>query len=168
MTSPITRFAARVLFLPIWIIAFAVLIKGYADIGDGFSAGVIAALGVILQAVAFGAAEFDRLPLARFAPLATFAGLLVALSTAFGPVLFGKPILYHYPAAGDKVAHFGSLELFTPVLFDIGVFLVVFGFCVGSLAAVAREIDRRQRDAQESGLSRQAPSRVGRGEGGRP
>ncbi len=159
MTSPITRFAARVLFLPVWMVSFAVLLKGYADIGDGFSAGVIASLGVILQAVAFGADEFERLPLARYAPLATFLGLLVALSTAFGPVLFGNPILYHYPPSGEKVIHFGTLELITPVAFDIGVFLVVFGFCVGSLAAVAREIDRRQREAQESGLSRQAPGR---------
>ena len=47
MTSPITRFAARVLFLPVWMVSFAVLLKGYADIGDGFSAGVIASLGVI-------------------------------------------------------------------------------------------------------------------------
>jgi multisubunit Na+/H+ antiporter MnhB subunit len=147
------------------MVAFAMLLKGYADIGDGFSAGVIASLGVILQAVAFGAAEFERLPLVRFAPLATFAGLLFALSTAFGPVLFGNPILYHYPPAGDHVAHFGSLELITPVVFDIGVFLVVFGFCVGSLTSVAREIDRRQREAQESALARQVP---GRGDGGVP
>lgn len=166
MTSPITRFAARVLFLPILVISVGVLIQGYVDIGDGFSAGVIAAVGVILQAVAFGAEEFERLPMSRFAPLATFAGLLLMLSTAFVPVLLGKPILHHYPPAGDSVVHFGALELMTPVAFDIGVFLVVFGFCVGSLAAVAREITRRQREAQEFGLARQASSRISQREGG--
>jgi multicomponent Na+:H+ antiporter subunit B len=159
MTSPITRFGAHLLFLPIQMIALAVLIKGYADIGDGFSAGVIASLGIILQAVAFGPAEFDRLPLARFAPLATFTGLLIAMVTAFYPVLLGRPILYHYPPAGEHVVHFGSLELITPVAFDVGVFLVVIGFSVGSLAAVAREITRRQNE-RESLPSEQRDSAI--------
>lgn len=146
MTSSVTRFGAHVLFLPILMVAAAILVKGYADIGDGFSAGVIASLAIILQAVAFGAEEFDRFPYARFAPLFTFVGLALALSVAFFPVLWGKPILYHYPPAGESVFHFGSIEFITPVIFDIGVFLVVVGFCVGSLAAVAREITRRQND----------------------
>jgi multisubunit Na+/H+ antiporter MnhB subunit len=158
MTSPITRFGAHILFLPLLMIAAAVLVKGYADIGDGFSAGVIASLAVILQAVAFGPVEFDRLPLVRFAPLATFAGLLIALSTAFVPVLFGEPILYHYPPAGEKVVHVGAVELITPVAFDIGVFLVVIGFCVGSLAAVAREIARRQTERTNLRFERREPS----------
>ncbi len=163
MTSPITRFGAHVLFLPIMMVAAAVLIKGYADIGDGFSAGVIASLGIILQAVAFGPAEFDRLPLARFAPLLTFLGLLIALSTAFVPVLFGRPILYHYPPAGNHVTHFGSIEFITPVAFDIGVFLVVLGFCVGSLAAVAREIARRQAERENLSYERREPSMANSG-----
>lgn len=146
MTSPVTRFGAHVLFLPILMVAAAVLVKGYVDIGDGFSAGVIASLAVILQAVSFGVADFDRLPYARYAPLFTFAGLSLALATAFIPVLLGKPILYHSPPAGESAVHFGSIEFITPVIFDIGVFLVVVGFCVGSLAAVAREINRRQNE----------------------
>ncbi len=158
MTSPLTRFAAHVLFLPIMLIAAAVLVKGYADIGDGFSAGVIASLGVILQAVAYGPGEFDRLPGARFAPLGTFVGLLIALSTAFIPVLFGKPILFHYPPAGAEVVHVGAIELITPVAFDVGVFLVVVGFCVGSLAAVAREIARRQAERESLTFERRQPS----------
>lgn len=158
MTSPITRFGAHVLFLPIQMIALAVLIKGYVDIGDGFSAGVIASLGIILQAVAFGPAEFDRLPLTRYAPLATFCGLLIALSTAFLPVLLGKPILYHYPPAGEHVVHFGSLEIITAVAFDVGVFLVVVGFSVGSLAAVAREITRRQNERNTLPFERRDPT----------
>lgn len=150
MTSPLTRYGAHVLFLPILMVAAATLIKGYADVGDGFSAGVIASLAIILQAVAFGVDNFERLPYARYAPLFTFAGLAVALATAFFPVLLGKPILYHYPPAGESVVHFGSIELITPVVFDIGVFLVVIGFCVGSLAAVAREINRRQNERDQN------------------
>jgi multisubunit Na+/H+ antiporter MnhB subunit len=146
MTSVVTRIAARILLLPIFMVAAAVLVKGYADIGDGFSAGVIASLGIILQGVAFGADEFDRLPLARFAPIGTFIGLFLALLVAFVPVAFGDPIFLHRPEAGQHARHFGSLEFITPVLFDIGVFMVVIGFCVSSLSAVARETVRRERE----------------------
>jgi multisubunit Na+/H+ antiporter MnhB subunit len=143
-----TRGVARILYLPLYMVAAAVLIKGYSDIGDGFSAGVIVSLGIILQGVAFGADEFDRMPFVRFAPLGTIVGLFLALAVAFGPVLFGNPIFLHYPRAGAPARHFGSLEFITAVLFDIGVFLVVIGFCVGTLSAVARETVRRDRESQ--------------------
>ncbi|MBA2468600.1 MAG: MnhB domain-containing protein [Chloroflexia bacterium] len=146
MTTEMTRTTCRILLLPILMISVGVLVKGYADIGDGFSAGVIASLGIILQGVAFGAEEFDRLPLVRYAPLATFAGLFLALAVAFLPVVSGDPIFLHHPVAGDSATHFGALEFITPVLFDIGVFLIVIGFCVGSIGAVARETVRRERD----------------------
>ncbi len=134
MTSVMTRLAARILLLPIFMVAAAVLVKGYADIGDGFSAGVIASLGIILQGVAFGADEFDRLPLARFAPIATFLGLFLALLVAFVPVAArGSRSFCIARRQDEKAEHFGSLEIITPVLFDVGVFLVVVGFCVGSL-----------------------------------
>ncbi len=146
MTTEMTRTTSRILLLPILMVALGVLVKGYADVGDGFSAGVIASLGIVLQAVAFGAAEFDRLPLVRYAPLATFAGLFLALAVAFAPVLAGDPIFLHQPEYGSSARHFGAVEFITPVLFDIGVFLIVFGFCVGTLGAVARETVRRERE----------------------
>ena len=40
-TSVLTRFVARLLLLPTIIAAFAVLVKGYVQPGDGFAAGVI-------------------------------------------------------------------------------------------------------------------------------
>ena len=166
MTSVMTQIASRILLLPLFMVAAAILVKGYVDIGDGFSAGVIASLAIILQGVAFGAEEFDRLPLARYAPLATFAGLALALSVAFAPTAFGHLIFLHQPVAGAPARHFGSLEFITPVLFDIGVFLIVFGFCVGSVSAVARETQRRERELEEAAHeSPRAPSAAGDREG---
>ena len=42
MTSLPTRHVARLMLAPVLMIALAVLVKGYADVGDGFAAGVIA------------------------------------------------------------------------------------------------------------------------------
>lgn len=145
MTTVVTRIVARMLLIPSILIAIATMLKGYTDTGDGFSAGVIAALAVGIQGVAFGADDFERLPLVKYAPAGTFIGLLLALSLAFTPVFFGESIMTHYPRAGEHVVHFGTLEFITPVLFDISVFLVVFGFGVGTLAALARAQQRSLR-----------------------
>lgn len=130
---------ARILLIPCWIVALAVMLHGYADVGDGFSAGVIASLGVLLQGLAFGADEFDRMAASRVAPILSFVGLGLALLTAFLPLLLGDPLFTHWPGPNEHVVHFGVLEFITPVLFDIGVFLIVYGFCVGGLHAIARE-----------------------------
>jgi multicomponent Na+:H+ antiporter subunit B len=138
-TAGILQSAARILLVPSFVVAIAIMFKGYSDVGDGFSAGVIAALGALLQGLAFGADELDRNPVIRYASVGTFIGLTLALSVAFYPVLLGEPIFLHWPGAGEDVVHFGVLEFITPVLFDVGVFLVVYGFCVGSVYSIARE-----------------------------
>jgi multisubunit Na+/H+ antiporter MnhB subunit len=137
--------AARILLVPGWALAIGIMLKGYVDIGDGFSAGVIAALVVLLQGLAFGADELDRLAVARYAPVIAFAGLGLVLAVAFTPLLFGDPLFMHWPRINDYAFHFGVLEFITPVLFDIGVFLIVYGFAVGAFHAVARAEVRQAR-----------------------
>ena len=138
--------AARILLVPSYVVALAIMFKGYADVGDGFSAGVIAGLGALLQGLAFGAEELDRIPVVRYASIGTFVGLTLALGVAFVPVLFGDPLFLHWPPAGESVAHFGTVEFITAVLFDVGVFLIVYGFCVGAVHSIAREEQRHVRD----------------------
>ena len=152
----VTRSAIRILLIPTFLIAIATMLKGYGDTGDGFSAGVIAALGIAIQGVAFGADEFERLPLVRFAPVGSFVGLLLALSLAFLPVFWGYPVMTHFPLPGEHVVHFGTLELITAVLFDVSVFLVVFGFGVGVVSAIARAQKRLMRTREREERARLA------------
>ncbi|MCO5222120.1 MAG: MnhB domain-containing protein [Thermomicrobiales bacterium] len=144
MNNDMARQAARLLLLPTWMVAFAILIKGYSDSGDGFSGGVIAALGVIMQYVTFGTAVAEKLRPVRYARQIALTGLLLALATAFTPVLRGQSIMTHFPGPNEHATHIGSLELTTPFLFDIGVFLLVMGVCVGvfDLLAHATRRDR--------------------------
>ena len=144
MNNGMAREAARLLLLPTWMIAFAVLIKGYSDSGDGFSAGVIAALGVIMQYLTYGTAIAEKLRPVRYARQTAMAGLLIALSVAFIPVLRGQPIMTHFPGPDHHAPHLGSLELTPPFLFDIGVFLLVMGVCVGVFDLLAHAT-RRER-----------------------
>lgn len=148
---------ARIVLIPCWMMAIAIMLKGYADVGDGFSAGVIAALGVLLQGLAFGADELDRITVSRIAPILSFVGLFLALLVAFAPLFFGLDLFTHWPGMNEEVAHFGALEFMTPVAFDIGVFLIVYGFCVGGMHAIARE---EVRQAKARGRARSARSPV--------
>ncbi len=146
VTSVMTQMVSRLLLLPTLVAAAAVLVKGYVDTGDGFNAGVIAALGVLLQYVAFGYREAERLLPIRYAPIGgVVGGLLIALAVAFLPVASGQPILTHSPPPGAKVIHLGTLEILSAVVFDVGVFLLVFGFITGAMRMIARVADRRVR-----------------------
>ena len=136
--SVIVQLAARLLLLPAFMTAAAVLVKGYEVTGDGFAAGVIAALGILIQYVAFGEREAQRLLAPRTAEAITAAGLLLMIAVAFGPALAGEPILTHYPRPGTSVIHAGSIALHTAVLYDAGIFLLTFGFIVRAMAWMAR------------------------------
>ena len=143
MTTALTRTIARLLLLPTLLISAAVLVKGYASVGDGFSAGVIAAVGVLLQYLSFGyRAVEESFPWLRFSPYLAFGGLLLALAVAFLPTLSGQAVLTHSPPPGGEVAHFGALELHTAVLFDLGVYGIVLGFTVHAMRAIA-QVSRR-------------------------
>lgn len=167
MTTVLTRSVARILLIPTLLVAVAVLIKGYADVGDGFAAGVIASLGIILQGVAFGADEFDRLPLVRFAPVAAIIGVFLAALVAFVPLAFGEPVFRHVPHAGDHAVYFGTLEFITPVVFDVGVFLVVIGFCVGSMEAIGRALARMEREERRAAAQAAPAESAAAQDGGR-
>ncbi len=140
VTSVMTRTVARLLFLPTLVVAVAILVKGYAQPGDGFSAGVVASLGVLLQYLAFGRRRAEKLPLIRYAGKGALVGLLVALLLAATPVLLGHPLFNHYPGPDSEVVYLGTLELITALLFDASVFLLVFGFAVGTIRAITHRI----------------------------
>ena len=126
-----TRAVARLLLGPSLVVAVALMVKSYSDVGDGFSAGVIVALAVSLQYVAYGSRHAEAsLPLLRLAPVVAVTGLLLALAVGFFPVVAGKPIFTHWPPPGAHPTTIGTLEVLTAVAFDVGVFLLVVSVLV--------------------------------------
>jgi multisubunit Na+/H+ antiporter MnhB subunit len=130
VTVVIERLAQRLL-APALIVAAALIVKGYADVGDGFSAGVIVALAIALQYIALGAERVEAmLPILRFAPAAAIGGLLVALAVGFAGLLGGDPPFTHWPLPGDAPLKIGSLEVITAVAFDLALFVLVVSVLV--------------------------------------
>jgi len=135
--SPIIDVVAPRLLAPAILLAAALIVKGYTDVGEGFSAGVIVALAVGLRYVTLGRARADRtLPIARSAHLVAAAGLLIALAFGFFGIVVGEPPFTHMPPPGEPVTRIGRLELTTAAGFDVGLFLLV----VGSLVVLIRHL----------------------------
>lgn len=123
MSSIILRVTARGL-LPLAIMfSFFLLLRGHNEPGGGFVGGLSAAAAVALYAYAFGvpaARGLLRVPPERLAA----AGVLVAVASALlGPVL-GLPFMQGL-WWGAPLPVLGKVG--TPVLFDAGVYLAVFG-----------------------------------------
>ena len=130
------------LLAPSVMVAAAIIVKGYTDVGDGFSAGVIVALAIALRYVTLGADRAEReLPLLRHAPAGAGAGLLIALAVGFFPVALGDPPFTHLPRPGEEVVKIGTLELITAVAFDVGLFLLVASALVVLMHLLARLVE---------------------------
>ncbi|MEM1085707.1 MAG: hydrogen gas-evolving membrane-bound hydrogenase subunit E [Verrucomicrobiota bacterium] len=100
--------------------------RGHNDPGGGFIAALVAAtaLGLLLLV---RSPLLDAKRLRHGSLRLTILGLAVALGSALLPVLFGKEFFT------GLWWHSGDLHLGTPLLFDLGVYLAVLGFCLGFL-----------------------------------
>ncbi|UJA19428.1 MnhB domain-containing protein [Thermoleophilia bacterium SCSIO 60948] len=129
--SPVVETVAPRLLAPALMLAAAIIVKGYTDVGDGFSAGVIVALAISLRYISLGPDRAEaELPVLRHAPVIAMGGLLVALAVAFLGVPFGDPAFTNIPPPGDAVVKVGTIELITAVAFDVGLFFLVAGSLV--------------------------------------
>ncbi|SDQ41535.1 MnhB domain-containing protein [Quadrisphaera sp. DSM 44207] len=170
--SPVFGAVARELLGPSLVVAATLIVKGYQDVGDGFAAGVVVALVLALHYVAFGTDGAEAvLPVLRRAPALLVGGLLLALGSGFFPVLSGGPPFSHWPPPGEHVPTVGALEVFTPLLFDVGVCLLV----VGTLVVVVHQLghaddigaDDGADDGAHDGDAGAAAARPGSAEPGR-
>ena len=126
--SPVIEVVAPRLLGPAVMLAAALIVRGYTDVGDGFSAAVIVALAIALRYLVLGPDRAERsLPILRHAPAIAAFGLLLALGVGFAGVAFGSPPFTRFPRPGEPVVTIGTLELISAVGFDVGLFLLVTG-----------------------------------------
>ena len=137
MTSPILRTTTRFLLPLLLLLSVFLLFRGHHEPGGGFSGGLVAAAAFVLCRFAFGVEEVKRaLPVDPRALMG--AGLLVALGSGSLPLLTGQPLMTglwgRLPVPGV-----GDLDLGTPLLFDLGVYLTVVGVTLSIILPLAEE-----------------------------
>jgi multicomponent K+:H+ antiporter subunit A len=123
---PILMVVIARLLLPLALmVGLYLFLRGHAQPGGGFIAGLVVAVALILQYVASGiGATQDRMKL-NFHPMIA-AGILVAGLTGIGAWLWGYSFLkswYGY----FEILGLSEFELASAALFDVGVFLTVVG-----------------------------------------
>jgi multicomponent Na+:H+ antiporter subunit B len=133
--SLVLRSGARLLVPLMLLFSLFLLVRGHNEPGGGFVGGLVAATAFALVLLSEGLGEARRL--LRFDPLAfVAAGLLVALASGLPPLLGARPFMtglwlkLPLPVVG-KVG--------SPVVFDVGVYLVVLGIVLAILFALAEE-----------------------------
>lgn len=137
MTSFILLTTARLL-LPL-LLMFSIFLfgRGHNEPGGGFVAGLVAAAAWILYSLASDTSQARRA--LRLEPQSLIGwGLMAAfLSGAIG-LLAGQPFL-----TGQwitiSVPMIGEIELGTPLLFDLGVYLAVVGVTLTVVFALEEE-----------------------------
>lgn len=128
------RLLDRVLTPILLLLAAYLFLRGHNEPGGGFIAGLAAAAAIQLQILSVGD-EPVRDRYGRYLHPLAGLGLLIALVAAIMGLLDGG----YFRSLWAKV-QLGEveLELGTPLLFDVGVFLVVFAVIVSFLLTLAR------------------------------
>jgi multicomponent Na+:H+ antiporter subunit B len=136
MSSSIFRTAARLLMPLLLMLAVFLLLRGHNEPGGGFVAGLVIAVAFVLRLLGDGVAAARRALLVEPWNLLG-VGLLVALGSGLIPVLMGLPFLTaSWTELGPPEWH---LLVGTPLLFDIGVCLVVIGVVLTMIFNLAED-----------------------------
>lgn len=126
MHSVILATAIRLLLPLMLMFSLFLLLRGHNEPGGGFVGGLVVAAAFALYALAHGEKEGRRM--LRVAPLQlVVTGLLTALLSGLLPLLSGMPFLTALwsTVPVPVIGHAG-----TPLLFDLGVYLLVAGIAL--------------------------------------
>lgn len=128
--SVLLRQAVRPLAGLLVLVSLVLLWRGHNLPGGGFIGGLVAATGFILVVLTFG--NYPARALMRLRPtLLVGAGLSCAVGAGLLGLMAGEPFL-----TGLWIFPLG-LPLGTPLLFDMGVFLTVFGSVMHMMQRIA-------------------------------
>lgn len=127
MESLILKTGARLLFLPLLLLAVFTLYRGHNLPGGGFIGGLLAASSFVLLSLSDSSTVARRR--LRLAPETLMAiGILLAAGSALPAWLTGKTIFTGLWLPTFSLPLLGTVHLGTPLIFDLGVFLAVIGF----------------------------------------
>lgn len=117
------------------IFSIFVLLRGHNEPGGGFIGGLVAVSAIAIYAIAYGVQEVRRA--LRVHPIAMAGcGLFMGALSGVPSLIHQVPYLtglWWLPEIADGV----ELPLSTPLIFDIGVYLVV----VGAILAIALALE---------------------------
>jgi multicomponent Na+:H+ antiporter subunit B len=136
--SLILRTTTAVLLGLMLLFSVFILFRGHNEPGGGFIGGLIASTAFALHSLAYGARALRQLMFVNPRTLVT-AGLGIALASGMLSLAMGEPFMTSQwvfvggPVKGE------TLAIGTPLVFDIGVYLVVIGSVLTVVQALQEE-----------------------------
>lgn len=125
IASLILQTATRFVFALLLLLSIFLLLRGHNDPGGGFIGGLVAAIAFVLWAIAFDVRSARRM-LHLEPQVFIGSGLIIAALAGVIPLFAGRPYL-----TGEwgniPLPLLGETYVGTPLLFDVGVYLVVVG-----------------------------------------
>lgn len=137
MTSIILRLTARLLLPLLLVFSLFLFARGHNEPGGGFVAGLVGAAAWALYAIAYDAAEARR-ALKVDPRLLIGIGLALALASGLPGLVWPGAFLAGVWGTVE-VPGLGAVDVGTPVLFDLGVYVAVFGVTLTIIFALAEE-----------------------------
>jgi len=139
MNSLILNAATRLLVSLLLVFSIYMLLRGHNLPGGGFIGGLIGATGFVLYAIAHGC-QATRAALRVEPQNIAMTGLGIALLAGLSAGVMGQPFftgqwLFLGATETDK-----GLPISSVLVFDIGVYLVVFGAILTLVLALEEEI----------------------------
>lgn len=146
MNSLILRTAVRLLIVLLLVFSVFIFFRGHNEPGGGFIGGLIAAGAFALYGVAFGPRAARALLGARPTLLIGW-GMVAAIASGLFAAFTGDAFM-----TGQWLTLYlgqAELKLGSPLLFDVGVFLIVVGFVMAFVLSL-EEIDRPDPTQEET------------------
>ncbi|MCS7283248.1 MAG: Na+/H+ antiporter subunit B [Anaerolineae bacterium] len=135
MFSLILSTAVRYLFALMLLFSVFLLLRGHNEPGGGFVGGLVVAAAFSFYAIAYGVPAARR-TLGIDPRTLIGIGLLVALVSGLLPVFAGLPFMTGLWVESE-LPILGKVG--TPMLFDVGVYLVVIGVMLTIIFTLAEE-----------------------------
>lgn len=145
MSPVVLRTVARMMTPVLLLLSLVLLVRGHNAPGGGFVGGLLAVAAFILYLLGSGVRMVQRL--VRVHPVLVMAvGLLVLMGCGVLPMLLGRPFL---TGLWTQVrTPWGSpVKVGTPILFDVGVYLVVFGTTLNFILSM----EKGSREEEDNG-----------------
>src|SRR5690625_2763008 len=114
------------------LLGFAIylLFAGHDSPGGGFVGGLMTSAAIILLYMAYGLDLVEKIVPINFKVLIPI-GLLLALLTGLGSLLFNVPFLTH-TFFTIPLPFIGNIDIATAMFFDLGVYITVLGATIRS------------------------------------
>jgi multicomponent Na+:H+ antiporter subunit B len=137
MFSLILRTTTRFLLPLLLLFSVFLLLRGHNDPGGGFVAGLVASAAFALYAIAYDVKSARQM--LRFDPKTIIGlGLSLAIGSGLLGLLRGQPFLTGQWVYLDWFGN-STLKIGTPLIFDLGVYLVVLGVMLSIILTLMEE-----------------------------